>query len=531
MHNSHDPTGNRKREPLAIFLDFAKIARIIHRSGVGRNLRPAAPGPRSRRQYYVAQFGARLGHINPVLDRGNAIESPFGDEGNHILPPVGDAAVSTGNNSPNAKLFLRRGIARRWRQEIALGHRAAFFSPYVTGRTARRVLLAAGSGKVVLYTRFLAENFAVGASSINCLRRITQGGVTAYDLPGLHAKMLLIPGRLLTVGSQNLTTGGTQNLEASLLVEDQKLVIQAEKESEEWLEKRVLITPEMIEEMAQKLPKVRRAFKGARDAAFELDDAVEQAQRERDDESRRAEEERRRRESDDQERLRRLQESLNRLPVARRALRSTVGGRPSKESLLKVSSGSFTRWRLDEQIVRLTDLHRYLCVIEETGKLGWARVGSTRISFVERTAIHQRELYFRGFPWTLDVEGVWEDERQSVAGQPRCNLKLTLRKYYDHEVDLYCWFTIGGLEVLKYEWNLPAESKAQREDFRKLVSENEDGIREKISQKLVTPFKYSPGSKLAGTRVFFGSRGRRYVIRLANVAGHPILIARGGWRM
>ena len=397
------------------------------------------------------------------------------------------------------KLYRKSGLCAAPRNRI--GTLCRVLSPHMSPVGPPGVLLAAAPSKVVLYTLFQAENFATGASSIGCLQRLTSGGVTAYHLPGLHAKMLLIPGRLLTVGSQNLTSRGTQNLEASLLVEDQKLVIQAEKESDECMEDRLLITRDDRRHEA-KLPRVRPAFKAARDAAHELDDAVERAQGERDDELRRAEEERRRRESGDRERLKRLQDSISRLPVARRVLRATVGGSPSKESLLKVSRGVFTRWRLDEHIVVLNDLHRYLCIFEETAS--WVGQGLLYwISFVERGVVHQRELLFRDFPWTLEVEGVWEEELRGVGGRPRCNLNVTLRKYLNHEVVLDCWFTVAGLEVLKYEWKLPAESQAEREDFGMFVSENEDGIRDKITRMLAEPFTYGPGIKLTGTRLFF----------------------------
>ena len=46
----------------------------------------------------------------------------------------------------------------------------------------------------------------------------------------------------------------------------------------------------------------------------------------------------------------------------------------------------------------------------------------------------------------LEAEGVWEEKEQGLAGQPRPNLKVTLRKYYDHEVEL------GLVLVLSLSW-------------------------------------------------------------------------------
>jgi hypothetical protein len=119
------------------------------------------------------------------------------------MPPA-----ATAKRSASPKLYVKSNIAPRWRVEIKSAERAMFFSPYVTGKLAESVLLVAGGGDVELYTVFSAENFAGGGSSLRCLGRIVEGGVKAYHVPGLHAKMLLIPRRAVTVGSQNLTKRG-----------------------------------------------------------------------------------------------------------------------------------------------------------------------------------------------------------------------------------------------------------------------------------------------------------------------------------
>jgi hypothetical protein len=109
---------------------------------------------------------------------------------------------------PRPRLYLKSRIGSRLEREIQSGNRSLFFSPYVTGSCADRVLLVAGGGDVELYTVFTAEDFACGASSLRCLQRLIEGGVKVYHLPDLHAKMLLVPGQVVTIGSQNLTNGG-----------------------------------------------------------------------------------------------------------------------------------------------------------------------------------------------------------------------------------------------------------------------------------------------------------------------------------
>src|SRR5438477_231395 len=83
-------------------------------------------------------------------------------------------------------------------------------------------------------------------------------------------------GRAVTIGSQNLTSRGMGNREASVLITDPALVGQAETEAIAWLRDRVLITPAMIEELSKQLPRLKKLFQAAKDAAGLLDEQIQQ---------------------------------------------------------------------------------------------------------------------------------------------------------------------------------------------------------------------------------------------------------------
>src|SRR5258708_2141043 len=111
------------------------------------------------------------------------------------------------------KLYLRIRPTRRWRQVIRAAGDLVAFSPYITQSEVTDALAAKGE-RCSLYTVASVENLASGASSLSCLRALVSAGVRVYHLLGLHAKMLLVPGRVVTVGSQNFTAAGDRNLEA-----------------------------------------------------------------------------------------------------------------------------------------------------------------------------------------------------------------------------------------------------------------------------------------------------------------------------
>jgi hypothetical protein len=393
-------------------------------------------------------------------------------------------------------------------------------------------LLVAGSGDIELYIVFTTENFASGASSLRCLRRLVEGGVTVYHLPDLHAKMLLVPGQVVTIGSQNLTSGGLGNREASVLMTDSKIVGQAEAEAMAWLHDRLLITPEMIDELAKELRRLRKLFKAAKEAAGAVDEQVKRHQRKRDEEARRKREE----ETTRHRRLLNLRDSVRKLRLAAEKVRTRVqlvkGWSRKKQkyittaTLMVRGNYSLTRWHFDGEIVELEDCSRYLCLIEETGKLGWARVASSRITFIAPGIVHHGEpVFFGGRTWNVTTSGIWSDR-----GESGCNLLVEMKANFRGEAHLHCWFSVDGLEVEKATWEIPPYEGADPLDLVAAFANNKDGIRYKVTMLLVKTFKPSDGQKLKGSKAidFFGGVHRRYVLRLAKVGEHKILIASGG---
>lgn len=97
-------------------------------------------------------------------------------------------------------------------QQLATGEigQIVILSPYLTG-LATKVLEAVPQEAAAVYTLFDAELFLSGGSSLETLRWIVQRNHALFMLPKLHAKIVLIPGLLASIGSQNMTTGGQHN--------------------------------------------------------------------------------------------------------------------------------------------------------------------------------------------------------------------------------------------------------------------------------------------------------------------------------
>lgn len=143
--------------------------------------------------------------------------------------------------------FYLKSIDRRWKKEVALATEAVILlSPYLTSNTADLVLRQADPEITRIYTVFSFSNFALGASSLKTLKQLKETGIQLFHLEKLHAKVLIVDNRFASLGSQNLTFGGTRNKEASIVILDALEITELRQLVEEWIDEAIPITEDMI---------------------------------------------------------------------------------------------------------------------------------------------------------------------------------------------------------------------------------------------------------------------------------------------
>ena len=111
-------------------------------------------------------------------------------------------------------IYLSSIIKRLARENSQHCESATFISPYLTSKTAEEIITRFEPESSDIYTVFTLENFASGASSINTVSKLMSSGHRVFHIPELHAKMVIAK-NFATIGSQNLTRGGSKNKEAS----------------------------------------------------------------------------------------------------------------------------------------------------------------------------------------------------------------------------------------------------------------------------------------------------------------------------
>ena len=403
--------------------------------------------------------------------------------------------------------FYFRNIARRWQREIAKANGPVLvFSPYLTSLTAETVLKGVASDRCVIYTRFDAEDFASGGSSLHTLRHLCEKGCTVYAVPNLHAKVVIVPGKFASVGSQNLTLGGTRNREASAIFTQPIEVGHIEKLAESLSSSKRLITLEMIADLEQRLPPITRLFRHARKAARAL-----HAQAEAEEKAKR---------------LRQFQTDLDRLTARSEVVEARVTSLPPRfrfedfdptyPPTTLLASRQLTYWEVGEPLFRT---YRFLCAEKDSGRIGWARVMKTRITFVENE-ITGLPVKLAEWPCKMDVKALWKAEDEKIS-----NLEIKIApNHAAGKLTIRTWFTINTLSNISI--TAPLAANRELAIVRTWINAHQAEFEQAILAQITRPFHYE--QKLSGDEAdtFFGPIGTKYELSVRLLGKYPIMEAK-----
>lgn len=118
----------------------------------------------------------------------------------------------------NDNVILLRDASKAWVSVAELPSRENeifILTPYVTGRIIKEIVTASGTKTVHLITSLNAQSVIAKSLDLELIRELLARQVKVYSHDKLHAK-ILINGDQAIIGSQNFTTGGKFNKEASV---------------------------------------------------------------------------------------------------------------------------------------------------------------------------------------------------------------------------------------------------------------------------------------------------------------------------
>lgn len=468
-----------------------------------------------------------------------------------------------------------RNIARRWKLKLAISPAKKYiFSPYITSGTAESVLSITVGEKCEIHTLFSADVFASKASSLKTLKKLLASGHSLFFLPNLHAKIVLVPGFFATIGSQNLTTNGTRNKEASVLIKDEKQILKIEKEIMRWMPERIPITLEMIDDMEMSLKNFEPEFEAFNLAIEKCNQTVRDKQLEREvmmvtradellrqkkikqeeelklaklrlEALREAEEQQRQRDAergrqarvafeDVKERERRLQRLRYNISSTPKSLETADGvvsqvhegslrtQSDDRYSLLSRDGRDLTIWSVAGRQIKLTRAMRYL-ILKQSGKLGWARVMQSRLTFVESSIHCSERVILADLLLEIKIDADWSET-------PKYGRNVVFEVidplFGLADCTISAWFDLHDLTLLKIDTpDYVAPGFAEHNTAIACVRNGWPAIKEFCLNQILRPFRYKHNLTGYDALVFFGDVGTKVCLSAAMVADNPVILS------
>jgi hypothetical protein len=411
-------------------------------------------------------------------------------------------------------IFYFRNIVDRWKKEIKASSDVTILTPYISSDTAEAVLIANKPERCTVYTKFSAEVFATGASSVQTLKNLHKAGCKLYSLDKIHAKVVLLD-EFVSIGSQNLTHKGENNLEASVAFDGSDKARCSRLEIEKWIRNRKEITSEMLDDMENLVAPIEIKYDEIKKECQKADLEVE---------INRKEKERKIIEFRIQQAKEKIRNISN--PLLAEIKKVSSGWYSSTNSLVPSYYQSrqeiFTEWNIKGESIKLERALRYVLIDVKSCKIGWARVSKTRITFFHHGVGDKGPIYWPiyayDFPLFLSFNGNWEDPH---SGQ---NLKITIEsKKQIFQLVYYASFDLESLLNVQLSEDESTGIKRAQETLD-WIELNEERFNRVLVNNFLSPFKYQ--KKLVGVMAdnFFNDYQYRINISLAKIGEYPVLL-------
>ncbi len=401
------------------------------------------------------------------------------------------------------KEIYLRDVARRWKSELNTDKKVYILSPYITSK-AEDVLENAKDCEI--YTDFSIENFAFGSSSLSTIKNLINKGFKVYSIQNIHAKIVLVTDTFVSIGSQNLTNQGTQNKEATFTSDDLEVVQFIESElKENWFNHLKEITLEVVEILEKELKPLIVKRKKLNNEVEKVKESFEKKEKEQETEK---------------------QRSLNYLGLRHNIGRIKRDGFGIQGKIKDKEQKYFTQdsyysklsyvqtfeadsrdknllmWRVrNDSPILLEKTFRYLAVIEDIGKLGWARIMEKSITYVgqefsvdEAISIELPNFFNIKVPLKLGIKANWD-----ISTLRDYNLEIflsdrTTEIFETNFCHIRVFFDLNLINIFSMEFS---RDIIGLEDW---VSKNKPTFIKILKEKIFQSFKYRD-KKLEGPQV------------------------------
>lgn len=414
------------------------------------------------------------------------------------------------------KIYFR-SIVRRWKKEACEAeYGLVIVSPYITSSTAKTILDSTQKiNESEVFTDFSLLNFINGSSSLHALKYLHRKGFKLYHLPHVHAKVFLSKNKFASIGSQNITSMGNLNREASTCYIQKDELIYIENCLASWKLHGTPITIDMINDYINVIQPLKIEYKELIKSIKSTENGLKNIQIEREaklnSEIIKTIEDQLNKERKD--RIEKLNKAIYAVPrthfFRKCRVEKIYSPTSSTYSLISPERKDLTKWHiLKVGDIYLESLQRYLCINTATGALGWARVGKTRITFVNNGLSLNKSINISSIPCDLILKCILDHKNNS-------NISIEI-KMGNVKSLLKGWFGVDSLIIdMNYETNNRIDG---------WIKEHSCEVIESIIPKIISPFTYKKSLVGGEADTFFGPVGSYFYLNIIQLSGFPILV-------
>lgn len=181
----------------------------------------------------------------------------------------------------------------------------------------------------------------------------------------------------------------------------------------------------------------------------------------------------------------------------------------------------------------LKKTQRYLTILENNGKIGWARIVETRITQYGNAVKSHSSLWLNGKEYFVIFRANWD--RKTLSNY---NLQIELTSVDSPRLvcKIFSWFDLKNIEMVEinFDYNkpigeyildsiLPSINDNTFFEIKPWLENNQETFSKEICSRLLTPFKYE--KNLIGESAFtFLGYGEEFELKLSNFQNNNFLI-------
>jgi hypothetical protein len=278
------------------------------------------------------------------------------------------------------RTFLACDVYSRWKRLVTTARDSiTIYTPFFD-----RLLLtlldansSIGAGQKTIVTDFTPRALLGQPNQLHTIKKALSRGISVLSLPRLHAKVLLTDDCLVTIGSQNFTSYGRKSKETSVVPSVDLTGSRLITTLIEWRGQAEKVDADLVDMLISKLaPLIRQHKKLSKDTGSTFDEIREQQEKKK-----RATAIQHFDELARQSRIRMAQGSVF------ASVKTTIGKHGKYASLLADDKSDMTKWLIKTpdgslEEYRLNRLSIYPMILADSCRMGFARIGRTRITYI-----------------------------------------------------------------------------------------------------------------------------------------------------